>query len=112
MKRLVVLSYVFLFVSCGSVPKIEGNQSTLSASKNGLELATDPYRFVEDWGVKKEKRVWIERILFDGKVYEALVSVGEKGREKWIAMRFKEDDHGYIFLDQRPVKFDYAWPTR
>ena len=112
MKRVVYLSAFLLFLSCGSAAKIEGNQSTLSASKHRSELALDPYRFVEEWGVKKKKEFSIERILYDGKIYEALVSVGKKGAQTWIALRFEKDDHGYIFLDQRSVKFDHAWPRR
>lgn len=105
-RGLIGFCLVGLF-ACGGSQK--GNQTNLPVSNVSARVA-DPISFVEGWSLNNlAPALSVERILFDGDLYEAVVSVDEKTS---FAILFKKENSKWNVLSHKKVASDYGWPVR
>lgn len=109
-----------VFSGC-SGSNIKRNQTPIDASKMSSNDLSDPVSFVENWVLKNAKGLnmttsdkpvaEVERVLFDGKIYEAVVVI-EGSKEESFLISFEKKDSNWSFISQKKVALDYGWPAR
>lgn len=116
----ILVGYFAGFSGC-TKSGIKRNQISNEASKQIPSDPSDPVSFVEVWVADNldvlEVRTFetshptVERILYDGKIYESVVSIGDESKASFL-IRFRKENAKWIFLSQKKIALDYGWPSR
>ncbi len=116
--------FLCLVLSGTSACKASHAKTDPSISETSHSLSfdlSDPILFVESWvlsngvalgiTVDDPAEIFVGRILFNGDIYEAVVSIGNDDKDIFL-ISFQKQSSNWVFRSQKRGALDHGWPSR